>query len=53
MLYKKRKYNPKMYGLRDCVIDTDYHQLKDINRNLILKAKKIKYLERILLMNYV
>lgn len=42
MIYKKREYNPKMHGLRDCVIDTDFHQLDAINRDLILKAKENK-----------
>ena len=42
MLYTKREYVPRMHGLRDCVIDTDYHQLETINRDLILKAKENK-----------
>ncbi len=42
MIYNKNEYNPKMHGLRDCVIDTDYHQLETFNRDLILKAKENK-----------
>lgn len=42
MIYRKREYNPKMHGLRDCVIDTNFHQLEAINRDLILEAKENK-----------
>ncbi len=42
MLYLKREYVPRTHGLRDCVIDTDYHQLETINKELILKAKENK-----------
>ncbi len=41
-VYRKREYVPKMHGLRDCVIDTDYKQLEDLNRSVIQKAKENK-----------
>ena len=46
MIYKKREYNPKMHGLRDCVIDTDYQQLEKINQDLILKSKENKIFKK-------
>ena len=31
-----------MHGLRDCIMDTDYRQIEDINKAVILKAKENK-----------
>ena len=42
MLYQRREYVPKTHGLRDCVINTDYHQIESINRDVILQAKENK-----------
>ncbi len=41
-LYKRGEYIPKTHGLRDCIIDTDYTQLEEINNSIILKAKENK-----------
>lgn len=42
VLYKGREYVPKMHGLRDSIKDTDYHQLEEINKLVIQKAKENK-----------
>lgn len=39
-LFKSGEYKPKTHGLRDCVMDTDYHQIEAINKNVLLKMKK-------------
>ena len=41
-LYSKNEVIPKTHGLRDCIIDTDYKQLEEINHSIILKAKENK-----------
>lgn len=42
MLYKRNEYIPKTHGLRDCIIDTDWKQLEEINNAIIQKAKENK-----------
>lgn len=42
MLFKKREFVPQTHGLRDCLVDTDYSQIEDINKSVILKAKENK-----------
>lgn len=42
MIYKKNEYIPSTHGLRDAIIDTDYKQIEDINKSIILKAKENK-----------
>ena len=42
MLYTKKEYIPKTNGLRNCIIDTDYNQIAQINHDVILKAKENK-----------
>lgn len=41
-LFKRTEYIPKMHGLRDCIIDTDYKQIENINKSVIQKAKENK-----------
>lgn len=41
-LFKRLEYIPKMHGLRDCIIDTDYKQIENINKSVIQKAKENK-----------
>lgn len=42
MLYKPGEYIPRMHGLRDAIKDTDYQQIKAINKSVIEKAKENK-----------
>ena len=42
MLYRKREYIPRTHGIRDCITDTDCHQIEQINKSIILKAKENK-----------
>ena len=41
-LFQKGEYVPKTHGERDCIIDTDYKQIEEINRSVIEKAKENK-----------
>ncbi len=41
-IHNKREYVPKMHGLRECIMDTDYQQLENLNRSVIQKAKENK-----------
>ena len=43
-LFTKKEYIPKMHGLRDCIKNTNYKQIEEINDSVI--RKKIKYLKR-------
>ena len=42
MLYNRNEYIPKTHGLRDCIMDTDWKQLENINNAIIQKAKENK-----------
>lgn len=44
--FSKREYIPKTHALRDCIIETDYKQLIDINNNVIYKAKENKFFKK-------
>lgn len=44
--FSKREYIPKTHGLRDCIIETDYTQLVDINNYVINKAKENKFFKK-------
>lgn len=44
--FNKREYIPKTHGLRDCIIETDYKQLVDINNDVINKAKENKFFKK-------
>lgn len=44
--FNKREYIPKTHALRDCIIETDYKQLVDINNNVIYKAKENKFFKK-------
>lgn len=41
-IFSKREFIPKMHGLRDCIKDTNYLQIKKINDSIINKAKENK-----------
>lgn len=41
-IFNKKEYIPKMHGLRDCIKDTNYLQIKNINDSIINKAKDNK-----------
>ena len=41
-IFSKNEYVPKMHGLRDCIKDTNYNQIKEINDDVINKAKENK-----------
>lgn len=41
-LFGKREYIPKMHGFRDCIINTYYKQIENINYSVIEKAKENK-----------
>ena len=45
-LFKKGEYTPKMHGLRDCIIDTDYKQIEQINKSVIQTVKKNKLFDK-------
>ena len=38
-LYRKNEFVPCTHGLRDCIIDTDYQQMVEINKSVIQKTK--------------
>ena len=44
--YEKGEYIPKTHGLRDCIIDTDYEQLKSINNDILNKLKQNKFFRK-------
>ena len=44
--FAKNEYIPKTHGLRNCVIETDYNQLVDINDSIINKAKENKFFKK-------
>lgn len=44
--FSKREYIPKTHALRDCIIETDYKQLVDINNYVINKAKENKFFKK-------
>ncbi len=44
--FNKKEYIPKTHGLRDCIEDTDYKQLIDINNDIINKAKENKFFKK-------
>lgn len=44
--FNAREYIPKTHGLRDCIIDTNYQQLVDINWHVLNKAKLNKFFEK-------
>lgn len=44
--FDNKEYIPKTHGLRDCIIDTDYNQLCDINDFVINKAKENKFFRK-------
>ena len=44
--FNKREYIPKTHALRDCIIETDYKQLVDINNDVINKAKENKFFKK-------
>lgn len=44
--FNKREYIPKTHALRDCIIETDYSQLVNINNHIINKAKENKFFKK-------
>lgn len=44
--FNKREYIPKTHALRDCIIETDYNQLVNINNHIINKAKENKFFKK-------
>lgn len=44
--FNRKEYIPKTHGLRDCIIETDYKQLVDINNYVINKAKDNKFFKK-------
>ena len=44
--FGKKEYIPKTHGLRDCIIETDYNQLVDINNYVIHKVKDNKVFKK-------
>lgn len=45
-LFDKKEYIPKMHGLRDCISNTDYKQIEEINYLVIDKAKENKIFKK-------
>lgn len=41
-IYSPREIKPKTHGLRDCLIDTPYEQVKEINKRFVKKIKENK-----------
>ena len=37
---------PKTHGIRDCVMDTDYHQIETINKRIISKIKNNRIFDK-------
>lgn len=44
--FTKSEYIPKTHALRDCIMETDYKQLVDINDYIINKAKGNKFFKK-------
>lgn len=44
--FNRKEYIPKTHGLRDCIMETDYKQLVDINNYVINKAKDNKFFKK-------
>lgn len=44
--FSSREYVPKTHGLRDCIVETDYNQLVDINNSVVNKAKENKVFKK-------
>lgn len=40
--FEKSEYIPKTHGFRDCVVDTDYHEIKRISDEILEKMKRNK-----------
>ena len=45
-LFKRNEYVPKTHGIRDCVMDTDYHQIEAINKKVISKIKNNRIFDK-------
>ena len=45
-LFDRKEYIPKMHGLRDCITNTDYKQIEEINYSVIEKAKENKIFKK-------
>lgn len=45
-IYAPREVEPKTHGLRDCLIDTPYEQVRKINENIIKKVKENKFFRK-------
>ena len=45
-LFDRKEYIPKMHGLRDCISNTDYKQIEEINYSVIEKAKENKIFKK-------
>lgn len=45
-LFDKKEYIPKTHGLRDCISNTDYKQIEQINYSVIQKAKENKIFKK-------
>ncbi len=48
-IYKPKEIKAKTHGLRDCIIDTDYTQYEEINKNVLNKIKENKFFRKNLL----
>ncbi len=45
-VYNPKEIKAKTHGLRDCIIDTDYKQYEEINKNVLEKMKENKFFRR-------
>ena len=45
-LFDRKEYVPKMHGLRDCISNTDYTQIEEINYSVIEKVKENKIFKK-------
>ena len=45
-IYQKKEYVPLTHGVRDCIIDTPYEQIEEINEEVILKLKENKFFRK-------
>lgn len=44
--FERGEYIPKTHGFRDCVVDTDYHEIKRVNNEVIEKMKENKIFKK-------
>lgn len=45
-MFKRNEYVPKIHGMRNCIVDTDYNLIKSINKKSLDKMKKNRIFDK-------